>query len=146
MKILEERMINWAGRVAVPFAKFALFFVYFYFGAIKVFFEHGAANPLVTALLNKTMPFIPANQFLICFGLFEMLIGLLFIFRRTVKAGLVLLAVHMVTTIMPLFLLPQFTWNGLIPTIEGQYIFKNILIIALAIVVLASQEPRTKQI
>ncbi len=138
---MDEKMINWAGRHAVPFAKFALFFVYFYFGAIKVFFEHGAANPLVLALLNKTMPWMPASPFLLGFGIFEMIIGLLFIIPKAERAALYLLAIHMVTTIMPLFLLPAFTWNGMIPTIEGQYIFKNILIIALGIVVLASLTP-----
>ncbi len=122
----------------MPFAKFALFFVYFYFGIIKVFFENGAANPMVVQLLDMTMPFFPPDAFLVVFGLFEVLIGLLFIIPKMAKFALVLLAFHMITTIMPLFILPSLTWEGVIPTIQGQYILKNVLIIALGIVILAS--------
>jgi uncharacterized membrane protein YphA (DoxX/SURF4 family) len=142
MQNMDTKFINWAGRHAVPFAKFALFFVYFVFGGIKVFFENGAANPLVVALLGKTMPFFPPGLFLTLFGCFEMLIGLLFIIPKMERPAIILLAIHMVTTIMPLVLLPAFTWNGFIPTLEGQYIFKNILIIALGIVIAASLKPR----
>ncbi len=146
MQNFEEKMINWAGRHAVPFAKFALFFVYFYFGLIKIFFENGAANPMVVELLDKTMPFFPPDAFLIVFGAFEVLIGLLFIIPRMEKYALYLLALHMISTIMPMFLLPHLTWQGLIPTMEGQYIFKNILIIALGIVILASLPTQRKNI
>lgn len=126
----------------MPFARFAIFLVYFYFGAIKVFAENGAANPLVVALLNKTLHGVPPGGFLICFGVFEMIIGLLFIVPKMERLGLFFLAIHMITTIMPLILLPQFTWASFgVPTIEGQYIIKNILIIALAIVVFASLTP-----
>ena len=123
----------------MPFAKFALFFVYFYFGLIKVFFENGAANPMVVALLGKTLPSFPPDTFLIVFGVFEMIVGLLFIIPNLERLALFFLALHMVTTIMPLFLLPAFTWASFgVPTIEGQYIFKNILIISLGIVIMAS--------
>jgi uncharacterized membrane protein YkgB len=142
MQNMDTKLINWAGRHAVPFAKLALFFVYFVFGGIKVFFENGAANPLVVALLGKTMPFFPPDLFLTLFGCFEMLIGLLFILPKMERPALILLVLHIITTILPLFLLPEFTWNGFLPTIEGQYIFKNILIIALGIVILASLKPR----
>ncbi len=142
MQIFERKLIDWAGIHAVSFSKFALFFVYFYFGAIKVFFESGAANPLVVALLDKTMPFFPPDAFLITFGIFEMIIGLLFIIPKGERFGLILLALHMLTTIMPFFMLPSFTWNGWVPTLEGQYILKNILIVALALVVLASLPPK----
>jgi uncharacterized membrane protein YkgB len=48
----------------------------------------------------------------------------------------------MVTTVMPLFMLPSATWSAfLVPTMEGQYIIKNILIIAAAIVVAAHVHP-----
>jgi uncharacterized membrane protein YkgB len=39
---------------------------------------------------------------------------------------------------MPLFLLPEITWGKMfVPTLEGQYIIKNVIIIALAAMVFA---------
>lgn len=78
------------------------------------------------------------------FGLFEMLIGLLFITPRAERLAIFLLAIHMFTTSLPLFILPTTTWAGfLVPTLEGQYIIKNLLIIALAIGVAANLKPLT---
>jgi len=43
---------------------------------------------------------------------------------------------------MPLILLPQVTWSGiLVPTLEGQYIIKNLAIIAAAIGIAAHLHP-----
>jgi hypothetical protein len=48
----------------------------------------------------------------------------------------------MITTFMPLFLLTEETWSGfLIPTLEGQYIIKNLVVIAAAMGIAAHLEP-----
>lgn len=65
-----------------------------------------------------------------------MAIGIIFLIRGWERLAIFLLGLHLFTTVLPLFLLPQITWQGfLIPTLEGQYVIKNILIIAAAIVV-----------
>jgi uncharacterized membrane protein YkgB len=137
----DERTINWAKRIVLPFSRFAIFLVYFWFGLLKVL-ETSPASPLVIALLNKTMPFVSPDSFLIVFGVIEMVIGLLFIIPRLERLALFALFLHLITTIMPLFLLPEYAWQGfLTPTLEGQYMIKNILIIACGIVVLSSLKP-----
>ena len=118
--------------VAFIFANFALFVVFVWFGSLK-FFDLSPANPLVDALLKETLPFISFNTFIMILGGWEVLIGVLFIIPKMEKIALILLIPHMVVTIMPLFLLPDIAWKGfLTPTLEGQYIIKNIVIIALA--------------
>ncbi len=142
---LESRIIALFNRINLPLARFAIFLVYFWFGILKVF-DLSPASPMVLELLNRTMPFIPPTQFLIFFGLFEMLIGILFLIPRYTKIAIVLLFVHMFTTIGPLFIMPAYTWDGfLVPTMEGQYIIKNILIIALAVVLGSKLTPRLRQ-
>ncbi len=132
---LVNNSLNIFKKIEIPLSRFAIFLVYFWFGALKVFGE-SPASPLVLKLLSITLPFFPPNQFLILFGLFEMLIGILFLIPKFTKIALVLLFMHLVTTIMPIFILPQYTWTRfLIPTLEGQYIIKNILIISLAVVI-----------
>lgn len=65
-----------------------------------------------------------------------MIIGIMFLIRKLERPAILLLGFHLITTAMPLFLLPHVTWQGfLVPTLEGQYIIKNILIIAVAITI-----------
>ena len=147
MQNFDEKAIAWAERVAIPFARFSIFLVYFYFGAIKVFAISGAANPLVIALLNKTLSGIDAAPFLVAFGVFEMVLGLIFIIPHLQRLGLFLLALHIFVIILPLFILPNYTWQGfLVPTLEGQYIIKNILIIAVGIFILARLRPLNQNV
>ena len=65
-----------------------------------------------------------------------MVIGVLFLVRGLERLAIFFLALHLVTTALPLIFLPQIAWQSfLVPTLEGQYIIKNILIVALAVVV-----------
>ncbi|MDQ3244918.1 MAG: hypothetical protein M3P22_01025 [bacterium] len=122
---------------SLPFSRFAIFIVYFWFGALKVFAE-SPANPLVDALLKQTLPGVTFAQFIVFFGVFEMLIGILFLLPRFTRLVMFLLLIHLTTTLMPLFVLPSATWQGfLVPTLEGQYIIKNILIISAAMGIFA---------
>lgn len=128
---------NYLQKMCIPFARFALFTVFFWFGMLKIV-GSSPANPIVANLLEKTLPFITFDQFIIAFGLFEILIGLLFLFKRLVWFATLLLIPHIITTILPLIILPNITWQGfLTPTLEGQYIIKNILIIALALILIS---------
>jgi uncharacterized membrane protein YphA (DoxX/SURF4 family) len=114
-------------------SRLALFIIYFWFGALKVF-ELSPASPMVLTLCEKTLPFIAPETFLVLFGLFEMIVGVLFLIPRFQKPAIILLALHLTTTFMPLVVLPSLTWSSaFVPTMEGQYIIKNLLIIALAV-------------
>lgn len=118
---------------SIPFARFSLFVVFFWFGALKLI-DESPANPLVSNLLEETMPFMGFNTFIFIFGLFEVIIGLSFLFPKLVRVSIALLAFHMVTTFLPLVLLPEVAWQrAFVPTLEGQYIIKNLVIIAAAL-------------
>ena len=121
-----------------PLARAALFIVFFWFGILKIVAE-SPANPLVDSLLSRTLPFLTFEQFIVTFGAFEMLIGALFLFPKISRLAILLLGLHMITTFMPLVLLPAMTWQSfMVPTLEGQYIIKNVVIIALAIGIAAN--------
>lgn len=129
---IDDVVIGFLRRIFPASARVALFVVFFWFGALKLF-GLSPANPLVAALLERTLSFLTFEQFIIGFGAFEMVIGLTFLIPRLERVAIALLVPHMVTTFLPLFLLPAITWAGwLIPTLEGQYIIKNLVIIALA--------------
>ncbi|MBP9748287.1 MAG: hypothetical protein KBD17_01535 [Candidatus Pacebacteria bacterium] len=130
--------------MSVPVARFGLFVVFFYFGILKVL-GLSPASGLVQALFEQTISFISFDVFLILFGLFECLIGILFIMRGFERVVIPLLFLHMVTTFMPLFILPEATWSAfMVPTLEGQYIIKNLVIIAAAVGIAAHLHPLSR--
>jgi uncharacterized membrane protein YkgB len=128
-------------KVSIPFGRLAIFVVFFWFGALKLI-GTSPANPLVSDLLEKTLPFMTFDTFIILFAIYEMIIGIIFLIPRMERVAIALLLPHMVTTFMPLILLPAVTWSAfLTPTLEGQYIIKNLVIIAVAMGIAAHLHP-----
>jgi uncharacterized membrane protein YkgB len=134
-------LIHFFKRAFEPLARTGLFIVFFWFGILKVL-GLSPASALVQALFEQTIPFMNFATFLVAFGIFECLIGLLFLIKGAERFVIPLLALHMITTVGPLVFLPQETWTGfLVPTLEGQYIIKNIAIIAAAVGIAAHLHP-----
>ncbi len=137
-------IINFFKRISVPAARLGLFVVFFWFGILKVV-GLSPASGLVQQLFQQTLTFVSFDTFIVFFGLFECLIGILFLIPGFERIVIPLLFLHMLTTFMPLFILPEVTWNGfLVPTLEGQYIIKNLVILAAAVGVAAHLHPLSK--
>ena len=144
-RAFDLKILHILRKVSEPVARAGIFIIFFWFGFLKVL-GLSPASPLVSALLAVTMPFIPAPIFIAGFGALECLIGLLFLVKGMERIAVVALFLHMITTVMPLFLLPDIAWTGLlVPTLEGQYIIKNIAIIAAAIGIAAHLHPLHKR-
>lgn len=142
---LDIQLIHFFRRISVPTARIALFIVFFWFGILKVL-GMSPAGALVYQLYEQTIPFLAFDQFYFAFAAFECLIGILFLIPRQERIVLPLLLVHMVTTFLPLIFLPSGTWQSfLVPTMEGQYIIKNLVIIAAAMGIAAHLHPISSQ-
>lgn len=117
----------------VLLSRIALFVMYFWFGLLKVIGQ-SPASPLVEQLFNKTISGVmPFSSFIVLFGLFEMVIGILFFIPKFEKLAISLFALHIFTTALPLFVLASSIWTKFaVPTIEGQYIIKNLALIVCA--------------
>ena len=134
---MDEKIINFLKSISIPFARFSVFLVYFWFGILKLL-GYSPATELVFRLYEKTnfftQYFSNFHTFFLTFSLFEILIGILFLIKGLERIVLPLLIIHLITTILPLFLLGKIIWvYPFVPTLEGQYIIKNILIIGIAI-------------
>jgi len=130
--------MKFLSRICIPLVRISIFIVYFYFGLLKVL-GVSPAEVVVRELWSHTLSFISFKDFLIVFGLFEMMIGIIFLIPGKERLALYLLIPHMITTFGPLVLLPQYSWKGfMIPTLAGHYIIKNVVIVALAIAVAAN--------
>ncbi len=129
-------------QISVLLARVALFVLYFWFGILKVIGQ-SPASPLVKELLSRTMPFLPFSSFIVLFGLFEIIIAILFIIPGWEKWAITLFASHIIMTALPLFLLPKYIWtHSFVPTLEGQYIIKNLALISCALTIYASLIPK----
>jgi uncharacterized membrane protein YkgB len=138
---IDHEIIHFLRKAFVPSARVALFIVYFWFGLLKLL-GYSPAGQLVHQLFDATIHFMSFNTFYVLFALFEMIIGAVFLFPRFIRIAIPLLFVHMITTVMPLIFLPDVTWNGfLLPTLEGQYIIKNFVIMAIAIGIASHANP-----
>lgn len=143
--MLDRRFIAWCERAAVPAARIALFVIFFWFGLLKLV-GASPAEAFVEALFNRTIPFVPFDLFYSGFSAFECLIGILFLVPKATRFVILLLAFHMTSTLLPLILLPQITWQmPFVPTLEGQYIIKNLALIALAIGIAADMAPAERK-
>ena len=123
-------------RWGVPALRVSLAVIFVWFGILKPLGLSPAA-PLVKATVGW-MPLFSPDGWLAIIGWWEVLIGLTFLTRKTSRIAIALLAMQMAGTFLPLVLLPQVTFQPghfpYAPTIEGQYIIKNLLIISAALV------------
>jgi uncharacterized membrane protein YkgB len=131
-RTISESMRRWG----IPALRLSLAIIFVWFGILKPLGLSPAA-PLVKATVGW-MPLFDPDQWLAIIGWWEVAIGLTFLTRRTARVAIALLALQMVGTFLPLVLLPGVTFQPgrfpYAPTMEGQYIIKNLLIISAAMV------------
>lgn len=131
----EQRVLDVLSRLAIPLLRLALAFVYVAFGALKLF----GLSP-VAELVATMVPFLPADQAVIAMGAFEVVVGLLLaagVFVPWIAAAQV---VHLAGTFLVFLVLPGLTFvdgNPLALTVLGEFVAKNIVLIAGLLVVAA---------
>lgn len=122
--------------------RFSLGLVYFHFGILKFFPDLSPAEIIAEQTLTElSLFFISANTAMFILGITEIAIGIGFLFNIKPKWNLYLFISHMIGTFIPLFVIPQFVFKiaPFAPTIEGQYIIKNIVYLAVGISILSPQ-------
>ena len=135
---LDVRITAALARVAVPSLRIALGIVFLWFGALKFFPGASPAETLAARTIEQlTLGVVRADVALPILAAWESLIGIGLIVGRWLRGILLLLAVQMLGTFTPLVLFPAetFTTFPFAPTLEGQYIIKNLVIIGAAMVV-----------
>ena len=111
---------------------------YIWFGALKIF----GSSP-VEELVKRATAWAFSHQFVIFLGFWEVMIGAFLIFKTFRKVGLYLLFLQFPGTFLPLITNPSdcFVNFPFVLTLEGQYIFKNLILIAASLVLYAQLSP-----
>ncbi len=136
-------LLQWQRRNSVLLLRLAVGIVYVWFGALKLFPNASPAEPLIRGTYN----FLPADlltAFVIFIGVFEIIIGLLFLVGRLPRLTTALMLMQMAGAVSPIVLAPHLIWVQFphMWTLEGQYVFKDIILISAALVIVAATAHR----
>jgi uncharacterized membrane protein YkgB len=140
-KTIDLQLITFFKRTFEPVARFSVFLIFFWFGFLKLI-GASPASPLAEALTAKTIGMQYFDTLFIILAFLECVVGILFLFPKMTRIVVPLLLFHMLIVCSPLVLVPELTWQGFaVPTLEGQYVIKNAVVIAVAIGIAASTQP-----
>jgi uncharacterized membrane protein YkgB len=135
---VDRRVTQWMARNGVLLLRVAVGIVYLWFGLLKFFPHSSPAEMLAGETIQKlTGDRIAPEIALPVLAAWECLIGLGMISGVALRATIFLLLLQLAGTVTPLLFFPHatFTHFPLVPTLEGQYIIKNIIIISAALVI-----------
>jgi len=142
---IDATFTAWMARHGVRILRVSLGIVFFWFGVLKFFPGLSPAQTLATNTMHiLTFGLVPAGLALVVLATWECLIGAGLILGRYLRATLFLLWLQMLGAVTPLLLFPGecFTRFPYAPTMEGQYIVKNIVLISAGIVIGATVRGR----
>src|SRR5262249_44436211 len=123
---------------SLTFLRLGLGVVFLWFGALKFFPGLSPAEDLAVRTISVlTWGLFPASLSLPLLASLESLIGLGFLTGWSMRLTLLLLAFQMAGALSPLVLFPGevFYQLPLAPTLEGQYILKNLVLIGAGLVI-----------
>lgn len=135
---IDQRVTSVLARHSIPILRVSLGIVFFWFGALKLFPGLSPAQDLASRTISTlTLGMVGPSLSIPVLAVWEVLIGLGLLSGRLMRATLLLLAVQMVGTVLPIAFFPGevFTRPPYAPTLEGQYIIKNLVLVAAAMVI-----------
>lgn len=151
---LDAHIVAWMARHGVTVLRVGLGIIFLWFGALKFIPDLSPAEDLATRTIG-TLSFglIGADLARIMIAALEVLIGLGLVTGRFLRAVIALLFFQLVGTFTPVLLFPRevFQILPIAPTLEGQYIFKNLVLVGAGLVIgatvrggrLRPEQPRT---
>ncbi|MFI9152350.1 DoxX family membrane protein [Streptomyces sp. NPDC053367] len=117
--------------------------VFCWFGVLKIFPAASPAEEVAAAAATRlTGGLLPAQVSLPLLGSAETLIGLALVTGLLIRPALALFFLHMAGVLTSLVLLPETMWHHGVPTLEGQYVLKNLVLVAAGLAVTADELTR----
>ena len=135
---LDEANVRWMARHGLDLLRVSLGVVFLWFGALKFFPGLSPAQDLALRTIDAlTFGLVPGPVAINVLAAWECLIGLGLLANRLMRVTLLLLFVQMLGTVTPVLLFPQevFVRIPYAPTLEGQYIIKNLVLISAGITI-----------
>ena len=134
---IDVTLTEWMANNGITVLRIGLGVVFLWFGALKFFPGMSPAEDLALRTIDVlTFGLIPADVAILILATWESLIGLGLILGVWMRITLLLLFLQMLGTITPVFFFPSevFSVIPIAPTLEGQYIIKNMVLVAAGLV------------
>jgi uncharacterized membrane protein YphA (DoxX/SURF4 family) len=138
LQATDSAITGWMARHGPGLLRVSLGIVFLWFGILKFFPSVSPAEELATRTINVLgKGLIPSAVSMPFLAGWESLIGIGLLIGRGLRGILLLLYVQMLGTLTSIALFPHdvFVTIPLVPTLEGQYIIKNLVLISAGIVV-----------
>ncbi len=135
---IDTIITRWMATYGITVLRYSIGLIFIWFGGLKFFPGLSPAEQLAVSTIELlTFGLIPSFTAQLLLALFEVVIGFLLISGKLVRLTILLLLMQMAGTMSPIVLFPDvvFTKIPYALTIEGQYIFKNFVVISAALVI-----------
>jgi uncharacterized membrane protein YphA (DoxX/SURF4 family) len=136
--LFESRLSAFMADTGIVVTRMALGVIFLWFGILKFAPGLSEAEDLAKRTLVKvTFGHVPAEVCLYILAAWECAIGLGLLSGRFLRSTLILLFLQLPGTFLPLLFFPSETWKHIpyAPTLEGQYILKNLVLISAGIII-----------
>jgi uncharacterized membrane protein YphA (DoxX/SURF4 family) len=140
-RALQDLALRWLIAHSIAILRISLGAVFLGFGALKFFPGVSPAQDLVEHTTDiLTFGLIPGPVALVGVATLECLIGLCLLSGRGLRAAVCLLSVQLIGILSPLVLLAARLFDGPhgAPTLEGQYVLKDVILVGAALVIAAT--------
>lgn len=132
----DKSVTEWMAKTGLRFLRISIGIIFTWFGVLKFFEGLSPAEGIAVRTID-TITFGLLEENIILYGLavWETLIGIGLLFNIFLRETLLLLYLQMIGTFLPVFLFPYEVFFKIpyAPTLEGQYIFKNLVVVGAGI-------------
>ena len=138
LDLLDKNLTAHMARYGITLLRLSVGIIFLWFGFLKFFLGLSPAEDLAARTIQVlSFGWVPPSIALIVLAVWECAVGLGLILGVYLRATLLLLWLQMAGTVTPLFIFPQevFSQFPYAPTLEGQYIIKNLVLVSAGIVV-----------
>jgi uncharacterized membrane protein YphA (DoxX/SURF4 family) len=137
-KRFDKQITEWMACYGITLLRVSLGLVFFWFGVLKFFPGLSPAQDLAGRTIDiLTFGVVPASVSVHVLALWECVIGVCLITNLFMRAALLLLFLQMMGTVTPIFIFPEEVFFAIpfAPTLEGQYIIKNIVLVSAGLII-----------
>jgi uncharacterized membrane protein YkgB len=133
---LDRAATRWMAQYGLRLLSVSMGLVFVWFGALKLQSGVSPAEPLI----RDTLDFLPGSlidPLIMLLAVWEVAIGIGFLSGKAGRVVLIMLLLQMAGAMSPLILAPERLWETfpLVWTLEGQYVFKDIILISAGLVI-----------
>ena len=138
MDQFDRAIVAWLTRWSIPLARVAVGLVFVWFGGLKFFAGLSPAQDLAGRTIEAlSLGLMAPSMSRPLLATWEVAIGLGFLTGRWPRLTLLLLLSQMAGTLLPLVFYPDEVFQHVpyAPTLEGQYIVKNLVLVAAGLII-----------